>query len=145
MTKNDTTTVNGQLYDTQTGLPVAHATATPRPDRQAAPHKPATSLHGGTQKSKTLRRAQPKKPQPETLSPMVARRPQRRSLDIARHPHVKKVAPTPVKPSEVPDIAPRIARDVFLDGLGEGRGVAEGPVHEVVAHDQAAKLAEMEA
>ncbi|OYX53704.1 hypothetical protein B7Y92_02060 [Candidatus Saccharibacteria bacterium 32-50-13] len=107
MTKNDTTTVNGQLYDTQTGLPVAHATATPRPDRQAVPHKPATSLHGGTQKSKTLRRAQPKKPQPETLSPMVARRPQRRSLDIARHPHVKKVAPTPVKPSEVPDIAPR--------------------------------------
>lgn len=107
MTKNETTTVNGQLYDTRTGLPVT-ATTPQRTDRPTAPHRPATALHGGAQKSKTLRRVPPKKPQPETLSPLVAKRPQHRSLDIARHPQVKKVALAPIKAPEVPDIAPRM-------------------------------------
>ena len=106
MTKNDTITVNGQSYDKQTGLPVS-TPAPGRPARQTPNHRPATSLHGGAQKSKTLRRTPPKKPQPDITSPMVARRPQRRSLDIARHPEVKKIAPAPARTPESPDIAPR--------------------------------------
>lgn len=110
MTKNETTTsVNGQTYDTQTGLPVAHTSAH-APTRQTASHYPATTLHASTQKSKTLRRVPAKKPEakkPDTLSPLVARRPQRRSLDIARHPHVKKAATSPTRAPETPDIAPR--------------------------------------
>lgn len=110
MTKDETTTtVNGQAYDTQTGLPVARTSAH-TPTGQTTPHRPATALHASTQKSKTLRRVPTKKPEakkPDTLSPLVARRPQRRSLDIARHPQVKKTATTPLRAPETPDIAPR--------------------------------------
>ncbi len=108
MKNNDTVTVNGQAYDTRTGLPVdATHKPTPPPSRSEA-----TSLHAKAQKSVTLRRSAAKKPVPvkkdETLSPMVARRPQRRSLDIARHPRVTKSA-VPVTPAatDTPDIAPR--------------------------------------
>ena len=93
MTKlNTTTTVNGKTYDSKTGLPVA-ISETPHAARQTSRH-PATSLHASApQKSKTLRRVPPPKttPKKETLSPMVTRRPQRRSLDIARHPQVERV------------------------------------------------------
>ena len=110
MTKlNTTTTVNGKTYDSKTGLPVA-ISETPHAARQTSRH-PATSLHASApQKSKTLRRVPPPKttPKKETLSPMVTRRPQRRSLDIARHPQVRKSAPTTQKITENPDIAPRI-------------------------------------
>ena len=108
MKNDDTITVNGQAYDTRTGLPVdgTHQ-PTPPPLRSEA-----TSLHAKTQKSVTLRRSATKKPAPvkknETLSPMVARRPQRRSLDIARHPRVTKTAaPATPTAADTPDIAPR--------------------------------------
>lgn len=111
MTKEETTTsVNGQLYDTRTGLPVTRASA-PRPSRQTTPHHQSATLHTPIQKSKTLRRTPAKKPAvkgPDARSPLVARRPQRRTLDIARHPQVKKVAPAPNIVTETPDIAPRV-------------------------------------
>lgn len=112
MKSNDTITVNGQLYDTRTGLP----TNQPQINTAAVStrkHSEAGSLHARTQKSATLRRTTAKKTtQPATnepAGPTIIRRPQRRSLDIARHPQIKKVAPTPVsQPTETPDIAPRI-------------------------------------
>lgn len=104
MTKNDTTTVNGQAYDKHTGLPVTAATPTAQPTAR----RPADVLHADTQKSRALRRTPPPKPQPSTTNPLVTQRPQRRTLDIARHPQVHKTAPaaTP-RPAETPDIAPR--------------------------------------
>ena len=109
MTKlNTITTVNGKTYDSKTGLPVVISEA-PHTARQMS-QQPATSLHASApQKSKTLRRVPPQKttPKKDTLNPMVTRRPQRRSLDIARHPQVRKSAPIAQKGTENPDIAPR--------------------------------------
>ena len=120
MTRHDTITVNGQTYDTVTGLPIAATTSS----RTKAPKQPATpsvatakpnaqTLHAAAQRSKTLRRtAQPKKPaavKPASIAePLAKRRPARRLLDVARHPEAKKFAPAPTKgTAKSDDIAPR--------------------------------------
>lgn len=126
MKQHDIITVNGQAYDTVTGLPVAKGTM-PQPAPTSAPQKKPTqttnahSLHATTQRSKTLRRTAPKpspvaaavnKPVMSDIQPR--RRPGgKQSLDIARHPQVNRLAPaahtTPQKaPEQVhKDISPR--------------------------------------
>lgn len=115
MTRHDTITVNGQTYDTVTGLPVTvpSSSAPKQVKPVAAAKQNAQTLHATTQRSKTLRRStQPKKPvvaKPTPASnPIAKQRPARRLLDIARHPEAKKFAPPSTSRDKQPnDIAPR--------------------------------------
>ena len=100
MKQHDIITVNGQSYDTVTGLPVAKAQSTPKPApvKKTAQTSPAHSLHAATQRSTTLRRATAPKPQPTVPkgTKMVSdiqprRRPGTHSLDVARHPQVGRM------------------------------------------------------
>lgn len=114
MKEQEIVTVNGQSYDKRTGMPVdATSAAASSPVKSAK--ESSRTLHSSAQKSTTLRRGplrQPKKqPAPaeaQKTSASLVTRPQRRSLDIARHPQVKKIAPHPVTNKDDPqDIAPR--------------------------------------
>ena len=127
MKQHDIITVNGQAYDTVTGLPVATApekkaaTPTPPPKSTTSAH----SLHATTQRSKTLRRTTPKPQQKATIPTTTTKqhmsadiqprkRPGKQVADIARHPHVGRlvnpVSASAQKASTPPkheDIAPR--------------------------------------
>lgn len=114
MKEQEIVTVNGQSYDKRTGMPIDITSASvPTPVKSAK--ESSGTLHSSAQKSTTLRRGplrQPKKPPAPTevqkTSPSLVARPQRRSLDIARHPQVKKISSAPAA-SKVSsqDIAPR--------------------------------------
>ena len=124
MKQHDIITVNGQAYDTVTGLPVTTPVAKPVA-APAAPKKPASttnahSLHATAQRSKTLRRTAPPKPQ-QKLAPatkhMAAdiqprKQPGKHVTDIARHPQIGRVAApksiaAPVATKPQGDVTPR--------------------------------------
>lgn len=108
-----TITINGVIYDTQTGMPVdnsahteqAAATFAPTPKGHAA-----KTMHRTTQKSQTLRRQVVK----QVIATSAAKKPAPISKpSIARSPSITKFAPHPVgatKPAKtvrrVTDIAP---------------------------------------
>lgn len=109
MKQEKTITVNGQTYDTATGLPVPSSTKTaPAPTtKKATPSvTSATTLHSATQRSRTLRRTTATKPQPKKTTPAAVaqpktalasdilprRRPGRQLTDIARHPQVSRTS-----------------------------------------------------
>lgn len=109
MTRNDSITINGQQYDTVTGLPVkqGHSSSTHGTDTaERRNHSPATHLHSTPQRSVTLHRKSLKKP----THRIVGHAPQSRTIsDI--HPGVRRFAPHPVdaikpKPALVAESAP---------------------------------------
>lgn len=107
---NKTTTINGQVYDMVTGMPVAPSkgsapTKQPEAKRNAS-NSNARQVHGQTQRSSTLRRSPARKPaskaanqapanaiQPKKSRPTVA-------MDIAKSPKIKKFGGT--KPAGAP-------------------------------------------
>lgn len=98
MTK-DTSTVNlnGQLYNTVTGLPVSDTQFTPRPTRSAPNVNGGASpdFHAQPQKSTTLHRKITKRP--EAQGHVIMHRPVKvRSAQVKTHPDIKKFAPHPV-------------------------------------------------
>jgi hypothetical protein len=107
-----TVTINGVIYDTQTGMPVDGTVRPAQPIVDFAP-KPkghsAKAMHRTTQKSQTLRRQVVKHATPSVTAstPSPATKP-----DIARSPSITKFAPHPVgaKPTapvrRMHDIAP---------------------------------------
>ncbi len=115
MTKTDTVTIDGQAYDSRTGLPVkAHAAATHSTPVAHSHTSPAAAgkIHGGPQRSVTLQRKPVKKPVSTAKHPILGH-PQVKHMDIARprHTNVARFAPHPVgglQPATAgtPDIAP---------------------------------------
>lgn len=112
MDKNKIVTINGQRYDSLTGMPIQNT----RPPVPAKIPIPAMGIHKTAQKSQTLVRRATKKP---VATP--ASRPNRlqgRSMDIARNGKITKFAPHPVKPvvkatppADIPAVAhPAVAK-----------------------------------
>lgn len=93
MNKNSIVTINGQQYDSVSGLPLAGSQSTPSAKRPT----PAASIHSSLQKSKTLVRRVTKKPSPITgHRPKVAGK----TMDIARSNKIARFAPHPVAPTQ---------------------------------------------
>lgn len=100
MRETTTVSINGQLYDALTGLPVSHAPATvhhAKSSVHAPNHTPAKSLHARPQRSNTLLRRVTKRPEP-TPKHAIVQRPQHVThvAEVKRHHEVKKFAPHPV-------------------------------------------------
>lgn len=93
MTKDTIVTINGQQYDTLTGLPVTGASATP-----SKKITPAASIHNSLQRSKTLIRRVTKKPIP--ISNHKPKHPGQ-TMDIAHSSKVARFAPHPVMSAPV--------------------------------------------
>lgn len=97
MTKPDTITISGQLYDPVTGLPLDKApVAKASEPLQVRHHSPATHLHSTPQRSVTLHRKAIKKP-----SHAIIKQPTKHAAAVHRttmdvHPHVRRFAPHPV-------------------------------------------------
>lgn len=92
MTKDTVVTINGQQYDSVTGLPVSGGSSEARSKRAT----PANSIHSSLQRSKTLVRRVTKKP-----LPISAHKPKQpgRTMDIARNTKVVRFAPHPTAPA----------------------------------------------
>ncbi len=114
--QSTTVTINGQVYDKATGLPVAkkHATA-PTPTQTPAIKKPAKgdsarTLHATVGRSTALRRTGVrKKPVAPTAPDIIPRKAKKQPVTVARHASVTKFAATkPASPSSASqDVAPR--------------------------------------
>ncbi|CAN5391911.1 hypothetical protein BH10PAT4_BH10PAT4_1450 [soil metagenome] len=89
MTKDSVVTINGQQYDSITGLPVAGGSSEARTKRTT----PAASIHASLQRSKTLVRRVTKKPLP--ISGHKPKHPGQ-TMDIARSSKIVRFAPHPV-------------------------------------------------
>ncbi|MDB5167529.1 MAG: hypothetical protein JWN26_674 [Candidatus Saccharibacteria bacterium] len=89
MSKDSIVTINGQQYDSLTGLPIAGVPT----DTHSKKPTPAGSIHNSLQRSKTLIRRVTKKP-----SPISNHRPKHagQTMDIARSSKVARFAPHPV-------------------------------------------------
>ncbi|MDB5183685.1 MAG: hypothetical protein JWO07_366 [Candidatus Saccharibacteria bacterium] len=117
MTKTDTISIDGQAYDAASGLPVSDKSAAPEPSSSVASpvtvhSSPATSIHGGPQRSVTLHRKALKKPIPMKHTILTHHNPSK-VMDISRptHSNVSRFAPHPVgalKPTKpaLSDIGP---------------------------------------
>lgn len=101
MSKDTVVTINGQQYDSITGMPVSGSGNDTRTKRATS----AGSIHSSIQRSKTLIRRVTKKP-----SPISNHRPKHpgQTMDIARSSKVVRFAPHPViaapKPVSAPDL-----------------------------------------
>ena len=100
MSKESIVTINGQQYDSLTGLPILGTTA----DTHAKKMTPAGSIHNSLQRSKTLIRRVTKKP-----SPISNHRPKHpgQTMDIARSSKVARFAPHPVVAAPVAAVSSR--------------------------------------
>lgn len=99
-------TINGQLYDPVTGLPIRGGQSTHHVEASPAHrHVPATHLHASPQRSVTLHRKATKKPTHQVIHHTT----HVRALTSGTHPDVRKFAPHPVgaiTPKKVMDIGP---------------------------------------
>lgn len=123
-----TITINGVIYDTQTGMPVDNAARPAQPAVNFAPtpkgHS-AKTMHRTTQKSQTLRRQVVKHAAPNASAnkPMAAAKPA-----ITRSPSITRFAPHPVgAKSAAParrmlDIAP-VAHPLAAKATGHAHAV----------------------
>lgn len=103
-----TVTINGIVYDAQTGLPLHKAPVTPTVRRT---HH-SQNIHKATQKSATLNRAFVKKTSTATAHKIVTKPAQASKLhmDIQKSPTISRFAPHPTgakQPSRHMDIAPK--------------------------------------
>jgi len=98
MTKTATITINGQEYDSVTGLPVASEPTSHSALKPSHHHSTAVKLHGAPQRSTTLRRKSLKKPLPYSHTIIKHASPVKH-MDIARpnrNVNVHKFASHPV-------------------------------------------------
>jgi hypothetical protein len=118
MTKSETITIEDQVYDALTGLPVSASTPSSSIKVTVSSHKQlstATTLHGGPQRSVTLQRKFLKKPVP--LKHQIVKHASAKHMDIARPAQtaqrngtIRRFAPHPAGALAAPqapvDIAP---------------------------------------
>lgn len=111
MSTRGTVTINGQLYDAVTGLPVtAEAAAAALPTRTAPTQ--STHLHAHTQRSTTLSRKFTQKPTPARTTITTHHTKAASAAAVhhaarpAAHPQVRRFAPHPVDAVKSMDIAP---------------------------------------
>lgn len=98
MTRTTTVSINGQEYDSKTGLPVSSDSPAPASPKASlpTPKTPAAILHGKPQRSVTLRRQSLKRPVPAKHA-IIGHAP--KHMDIARpqkHTQVHRFAPHPI-------------------------------------------------
>lgn len=105
MKKENITSVNGQLYDSTTGLPLTksdqprNVSATVAPRAQSDTR--AARMHAPIQRSTTLRRTNKAPVHANGITPKK-RRPSPGSMDIAKNPHVNKFS----QPATAAPVAP---------------------------------------
>lgn len=97
MPNTNSITINGQQYDTVTGLPIKSSGSSPKPAHSEHHRTTATSLHQTPQRSITLHRKSTKRPVPQKPTTHAIQKHQLHThpSTVGRHPDVRKFAPRP--------------------------------------------------